>query len=192
MRIGVIGCGWIAETHLANLKTLGEQVACVCDPDPGRVPGQRVYGAEPFADWESLLSRGEPEAVLVLTPPRAHREITVGALERGLPVYLEKPVARDLEDARSIVATAGRTGVVCAIGYQWRAITWMPQLRDLFARRALGRWPYACSAPAGRTWFTDRAAGGGQVLGEPATASTSCGRSPARRCASRQRVSTCR
>ncbi len=37
MRIGLIGCGWIAETHLENLKALGEEVACVCDPDPGRL-----------------------------------------------------------------------------------------------------------------------------------------------------------
>ena len=166
MRIGVIGCGWIAETHLANLKALGEQVACVCDPDPGRRAwAAGLTGAEDFADWESLLAQGEPEAVLVLTPPLAHRAITVEALDRGLPVYLEKPVARDLADARSIVATAERTGVVCAIGYQWRAITWVPQLRDLFARRALGLLAVRMfGSTAGRTWFTDQAAGGGQVL----------------------------
>jgi predicted dehydrogenase len=166
MRIGVIGCGWIAETHLANLKALGEEVACVCDPDPGRRAwAAGLTGAEAFSDWESLLTGGEPEAVLVLTPPRAHREITVEVLERGLPVYLEKPVARDLEDARSIVATAERTGVVCAIGYQWRAITWVPQVRDLFARRALGLLAVRMfGSTAGRTWFTDQAAGGGQVL----------------------------
>ena len=37
MRIGLIGCGWIAETHLESLSALGEQVACVCDPDPARL-----------------------------------------------------------------------------------------------------------------------------------------------------------
>jgi predicted dehydrogenase len=166
MRIGLIGCGWIAETHLANLSALGEQVTCVCDPDPERRAwAAGLTGAEAFADAEALLETGEPEAVLVLTPPRAHREITVEALERGLPVYLEKPVARDLGDAREIVATAERTGVVCAIGYQWRAITWVPQVRDLFAGRALGLLAVRMfGATAGRTWFTDQAAGGGQVL----------------------------
>ena len=63
------------------------------------------------------------------------------------------------------MATAERTGVVCAIGYQWRAITWVPQLRDLFARRALGLLAVRMfGSTAGRTWFTDQAAGGGQVL----------------------------
>jgi len=166
MRIGLIGCGWIAETHLANLSALGEQVTCVCDPDPERRAwAAGLTGAEAFADAEALLENGEPEAVLVLTPPRIHREITVEALERGLPVYLEKPVARDLADAKEIVATVERTGVVCAIGYQWRAITWVPQVRDLFAERALGLLAVRMfGATAGRTWFTDQAAGGGQVL----------------------------
>jgi myo-inositol 2-dehydrogenase / D-chiro-inositol 1-dehydrogenase len=166
MRIGLIGCGWIAETHLANLSALGEQVVSVCDPDPQRRAwAAGLTGAEAFADWHSLLERGEAEAVLVCTPPRLHREVTVAALERGLPVYLEKPVARDLDDARVIVVAAERTGVVCAIGYQWRAITWVPQVRDLFADRSLGLLAVRMfGSTAGRAWFTDQAAGGGQVL----------------------------
>ena len=166
MRIGLIGCGWIAETHLANLSALGEQVACVCDPDPERRAwAAGLTGAEAFADWQSLLENGEPEALIVCTPPRLHREVTVEGLERGLPVYLEKPVARDLDEARVIVDAAERTGVVCAIGYQWRAITWVPQVRELFAGRRLGLLAVRMfGATAGRTWFTDQAAGGGQVL----------------------------
>ena len=74
-------------------------------------------------------------------------------------------MARDLDDARSIVAAAERTGVVCAIGYQWRAITWVPQMRELFAERALGLLAVRMfGSTAGRGWFTDQAAGGGQVL----------------------------
>jgi predicted dehydrogenase len=166
MRIGLIGCGWIAETHLANLKALGEQVACVCDPDPERRAwAAGLTGGEAFADWQSLLERGESEALLVCTPPRLHREVTVEALERGLPVYLEKPVARDLDEARAIVDATERTGVVCAIGYQWRAITWVPDVRALFADRSLGLLAVRMfGSTAGRSWFTDQAAGGGQVL----------------------------
>jgi len=166
MRIGLIGCGWIAETHLESLAALGEEVACVCDPDPGRLAwATGATGAEGFADWQSLLERGRPDAVLVLTPPRLHRDVTLAALERKLPVYLEKPVARDLADAGVIVDAVARTGVVCAIGYQWRAIDWVPDLRELFAERALGLLTVRMfGATAGRPWFVDQAAGGGQVL----------------------------
>ena len=54
---------------------------------------------------------------------------------------------------------------MCAIGYQWRAITWVPQVRELFADRALGLLAVRMfGSTAGRAWFTDQAAGGGQVL----------------------------
>ncbi|HEY3612280.1 MAG TPA: Gfo/Idh/MocA family oxidoreductase, partial [Gaiellales bacterium] len=166
MRIGLIGCGWIAETHLESLKALGEEVACVCDPDPARLQwAVDATGAEAFADWQSLLERGRPDAVLVLTPPRLHREVTLAAFERGLPVYLEKPVARDLADAQAIVDAAERAGAVCAIGYQWRAVSWVGALRELFAGRELGLVAVRMfGSTAGRTWFTNQAAGGGQVL----------------------------
>jgi predicted dehydrogenase len=64
-----------------------------------------------------------------------------------------------------IVAAAERTGVVCAIGYQWRAITWVPDVRELFAGRNLGLLAVRMfGSTAGRAWFTDQAEGGGQVL----------------------------
>ena len=166
MRIGLIGCGWIAETHIESLKALRQEIACVCDPDRERLAwavGQT--GAEAFGDWESLLEHGRPEAVLVLTPPRLHREVTLAAIERGLPVYLEKPVARDLGDACAIVAAVEHAQAVCAIGYQWRAVDWVGAVRDLFAHRELGLIVVRMfGSTAGRTWFTDQAAGGGQVL----------------------------
>jgi myo-inositol 2-dehydrogenase/D-chiro-inositol 1-dehydrogenase len=166
MRIGLIGCGWIAETHLESLKTLGERVACVCDPDPQRLAwASGATGAEAFADWQALLERGRVDAVFVLTPPRLHREVTVAALERSVPVYLEKPVARDLDDAQVIVDATAHSGVVCAIGYQWRAIEWLADIRELFAERTLGLLAARLvGSTAGRGWFTDQAAGGGQVL----------------------------
>jgi myo-inositol 2-dehydrogenase / D-chiro-inositol 1-dehydrogenase len=166
MRIGLIGCGWIAETHLESLKALRQEVACVCDPDRERLAWAVAQtGAAAFGDWESLLEHGRPDAVLVLTPPRLHREVTLAALERGLPVYLEKPVARDLGDAQAIVDAVERAEAVCAIGYQWRAVDWVGAVRDLFARRELGLIVVRMfGSTAGRTWFTDQAAGGGQVL----------------------------
>ncbi len=61
MRIGLIGCGWIAETHLANLSALGEQVTCVCDPDPERRAwAAGLTGAEAFADAERCSRPASP------------------------------------------------------------------------------------------------------------------------------------
>src|SRR5207247_11469236 len=79
-------------------------------------------GARTYSDWRDLLDREDLGALFVCTPPRSHRDPAVAALRHGLPVYLEKPIARTLEDAAEIVAAAGDTGTVCAVGYQWHAL----------------------------------------------------------------------
>src|SRR4051812_40261813 len=121
MRVGMIGAGGIARRHAETLERAGEQLIAVCDVDPGaREALARAWGAAAYADGLELLARERLDAVVVATPPAAHREIAVAALERGLAVYLEKPLARTLEDAQAIVEAAERTGAVCAVGYQWR------------------------------------------------------------------------
>ena len=103
---------------------------------------------------------------------RAHREPAVAALTRGLPLYLEKPIARTAEDAAEIVAVAKGTGTVCAVGYQWHALDLLDDLPPLLAgqqiglllgtsigptRAARGSWTCAraagtCSSVAATTW----------------------------------------
>ena len=121
LRIGVIGAGWIATDHIFVLRKLGHEVVAVCDIDADRAAEVAPEGARTYTAWEDLLSDETLDAVWVSTPPLHHRAPAVAAMEHGLPVYLEKPIARTLDDARAIVETADRTGAVCAIGYQWHA-----------------------------------------------------------------------
>ena len=94
--VGVIGAGWIADTHRRNLEEVGGAViAAVADPDVERARLLAApSGAETFADWDGLLAGAEVEAVLVCTPPALHREPALAAFRRGVAVYLEKPIAR--------------------------------------------------------------------------------------------------
>ena len=167
MRIGLIGCGWIAETHLESLSALGEQVACVCDPDPQRLRlGDRRDGRRGVRRL-GVAARARParrraRAHAAAPAPRGDRR---GARARAARSTSRSP-SRAISTTRGRSSTAAeRTGVVCAIGYQWRAIDWVPDVRELFAERALGLLAVRMfGATAGRTWFTDQAAGGGQVL----------------------------
>ena len=163
---GIIGCGLIAHSHAESLRELGVPVKAVFDLDPARAEAlARATGANAEDGWRGLLDRGDLDAVLVCTPPRAHREAAVAALERGIPLYLEKPIARDLDDARAIADAAARTGTTCAIGYQWSAIDWLDDLAEELRGQQIGiialrQW----GGTAGRSWFVDQAAGGGQIL----------------------------
>ena len=166
LRIGVIGAGWIATDHVVVLRRLGHEIAAVCDLDPKRAARLAPEGARTYASWEELLEREEGlDAVWVATPPLLHRAPAVAAMERGLPVFLEKPVARTLDDARAIVAAAHATGVVCAVGYQWHAAEVLDEARRILAGRTIGCLVgQSVGGTQSRPWFLDRAEGGGNLL----------------------------
>jgi myo-inositol 2-dehydrogenase / D-chiro-inositol 1-dehydrogenase len=165
LRIGVIGAGWIAEQHLATLRRLdGVELAAVCDVDEARA-GELSADAPVYVDWRELIDRESPDAVFVCTPPLLHREMTVEALERGINVYLEKPIARGLEDARAIVDAAAVNDAVCAVGYQWRGVEVLDDLREELEGQELGLLIGIGTGPTkSRPWFLNRSEGGGNLL----------------------------
>lgn len=165
-RVGILGAGWIAADHAAALgKRDDVEIAAVCDLDRARAERLAPAGANVYERWEELLEHEHPDAVWVCLPPLAHRGPTLAALERGIHVYLEKPVARDVEDAEAIVAAAERDGSVCAIGYQWHATEVLDDLRTAIDGQSVSLVAGRSIGPTGsRPWFLDRAQGGGNVL----------------------------
>ena len=165
-RVGLIGAGWIAADHVAALaKRDDTELVAVCDVDRARAEQLAPAGAAVYEDWHELLDRDQLDALWVCVPPLAHREPTVAALERGMHVYLEKPVARTAEDAGAIVAAAERNGAVCAVGYQWHATEVVDDLRSALEGQEVSLLLGRSIGPTGsRPWFLDRAQGGGNVL----------------------------
>ena len=167
IRVGMVGAGWIAQEHRRVLCSMGgAELAAVCDIDLERAGVLAAgTGAQTYSDWRDLLDREDLGALFVCTPPRSHRDPAVAALSHGLPVYLEKPIARTLEDAADIVAAAGGTGTVCAIGYQWHALDLLGELPGLLAGQQVGLLVGTNIGPTqSRPWFTDMRAGGGNLL----------------------------
>jgi myo-inositol 2-dehydrogenase / D-chiro-inositol 1-dehydrogenase len=167
MPVGIIGAGWMAKEHRRVLESLDDAaIAAVCDVDRERAEElAEGTGARIYVDWHDLLDREDLAALVVCIPPLAHREPTVEALTRGLPVYLEKPIARTLEDAAVIVEVAERTGTVCAVGYQWHALDLLDDLRQLLDGEQVGLLVGTSIGPTqSRPWFLDRRAGGGNLL----------------------------
>jgi myo-inositol 2-dehydrogenase / D-chiro-inositol 1-dehydrogenase len=165
MRVAIIGAGWIAAEHSAVIGRLaGVELAAVCDIDEQRA--RELAGSAPvYTDWRELYERETPDAVFVCTPPRLHREAAVEALGRGMHVYLEKPIARGLEDAAAIVEAAEQADAVCAVGYQWRAVEVLDDLREALDGQELGLLIGIGTGPTkSRPWFLNRAEGGGNLL----------------------------
>ncbi len=167
MPVGIVGAGWMAKEHRRVLGTIdGVSIAAVCDTDRQRAEDlARGTGARVYLDWRELLDREDLAALIVSIPPLAHRDPAVEALTRGLPLYLEKPIARTMDDAAAIVAAAERTGTVCAVGYQWHALDLVGDLRELLEGEQIGLLVGTSIGPTqSRPWFLDRRAGGGNLL----------------------------
>ena len=167
IRVGMVGAGWIAQQHRRVLDAIADaELAAVCDIDLERAGALAAgTGARTYSDWRDLLDREDLGALFVCTPPRSHRDPAVAALSHGLPVYLEKPIARTLENAAEIVAAAEGTGTVCAVGYQWHALDLLAELPGLLAGQQVGLLVGTNIGPTqSRPWFTDMRAGGGNLL----------------------------
>jgi predicted dehydrogenase len=165
-RVGLLGAGWIARDHAAVLAERDDvELVAVCDLDRTRAERLAPPGAAIYERWEELLDRERADALSVCVPPLHHRAPTVAALERGIHVYLEKPIARTPEDAEAIVAAAARNTAVCAVGYQWHATEVLDDLREAIADQEIALVVGRSIGPTGsRPWFLDRAQGGGNIL----------------------------
>jgi myo-inositol 2-dehydrogenase / D-chiro-inositol 1-dehydrogenase len=173
VRVAIVGAGAIAHTHLGHLGALGHEVVAVCDPLPERARALAApIGAEAHADWRPMLDAVRMDALFVCSPPATHASPACAALERGIPVYLEKPLARSLDDGRDIVAAWEASGGVCAIGYQWRSLDVVAAARDalagsppgLLVSRSFGGTEPArgdLGAAAAGSWFSDSGQSGG-------------------------------
>jgi predicted dehydrogenase len=171
VRIGFVGAGAVAEFHVAILvEQPGVAITAVCDLDEGRTRHVADWtGAQVFGDWRDLLAADLVDALFVCTPPLHHAAPAIAALERGIPVYLEKPLARTLADGEAIVAAWQRTGTVCAVGYQWRSLDLLAELRSqlrgaqpgMLVSRSYGATEGARHDLDENSWFTDPRASGG-------------------------------
>ena len=119
LRIGVVGCGSIAQlVHLPLLQDLPGlfELAGLCDASTQVAEGlAQRYGTRAFTDHRALLETA-PDAVLVATPPALHADIAVDALAAGCHVFCEKPVAILLREVDRMIAARDAADRVVQIG----------------------------------------------------------------------------
>jgi predicted dehydrogenase len=141
-------------------------VVAVCDTDLARAEAiSDPRGARAYVDWRRMLDAGDLDAVWVCTPPLHHRAPTVTALERGIHVYLEKPIARDVTEGEAIAAAADAADAVCVVGYQWRGTELLERVRELVSPSDVAMLVSRNYGPvAARGWFMDPQQSGGQIL----------------------------
>ncbi len=165
MRIGVYGAGQMGSVHARTLAAAASVlVVGVADADEQRARATAAsVGARSCTDLEALLAL-DPDAVVVAVPNALHASACITALERGVHVFCEKPMATSLEDARRVLDTVERTGRAYQMGFNRRFAPAYVGLRNLIAGGVTvfsGTMKMNDGDMRSPSWFANRAISGG-------------------------------
>ena len=142
LRIGVIGIGWYAgATLIPKLRETGRaEIVAISRRNADRLAQAQAELQIPaaYTDWREMLDKCQLDAVVVSTPPNTHAEPTVAALERGLHVFVEKPIALTPADAQRMEAAAVAADRILTVGYNARGMGSWRTIARLLSQNAIG------------------------------------------------------
>ncbi|MBI3665117.1 MAG: Gfo/Idh/MocA family oxidoreductase [Acidobacteria bacterium] len=142
-RIAIIGLGGVAERiHIPAcraLKTIELAGACETNPETRGRMAEKFGLQAVYPDAATLLAKEKPDAVIVGTPPDAHYELCLLALEHGAHVFCEKPFMRTLEEADEVIAAARAKNLLLAVNNQYRYMPIYRRTRERLERGDFGR-----------------------------------------------------
>lgn len=144
-RLAFVGLGWIGAMRLEAVAERGAaEVAALCDTDRARLEqvGQRHPGALGFEHYDELLDAAPElglDGVVIATPNADHPAQTIPALERGLAVFCQKPLATRSADAAAMVAAARAADRLLGVDYSYRHTDGLLALRRMVRDGELGR-----------------------------------------------------
>ncbi len=120
LRVVVVGCGNMGASHARAYAAMDEfEIVGLVSRGPASREqlADRLGGAATFGDLETALTEAKPDVVSINTYPDTHASLTRQSLRAGCHVFLEKPVAETVEDARSLVSLAAAQNRKLVIGY---------------------------------------------------------------------------
>ena len=122
MKVACIGMGWWSDVLADAMKRSGKLTigACYSRSEEKRRKFASKYGCRAAQSYEEILNDRSIEAIVNTTPNSVHLETTVAAAKAGKHVFLDKPIANTIEDARGLTQACRRAKVVLALGYQRR------------------------------------------------------------------------
>lgn len=157
------------DCHIPILvKMSNVKLAAFCDVEIGRARElAQLHKANAYADYREMLLREKLDAVFVAVPPYAHG-FEVEVVERGVHIFVEKPVALDLDTAKRVEKAIQKSGVVNSVGYMWRYLDTTDKALEVLRDSGPvvlveGHYVDPFWLPPGH-WWLSKSKGGGQVV----------------------------
>lgn len=183
-RIAIIGCGVIAEKHVASIAELGgeAELVAVCDLQQERAERfvnnivRPVFPAAAiYTSVSEVLKQEHIDLVVIATSSDSHGRLALSSLQAGKHVLVEKPLALSLEEAASIADEARQRKLVAAVCFQARYLTLMEEMKSAERKGEFGvlshgmvsmRWRRDLSYYRSSPWRESRGLGGGLFMNQ--------------------------
>ena len=122
MKVACLGMGWWSDVLADAITRSGKLsiAACYSRSEEKRQKFAAKYGCRAKKSYQEILDDRSIDAIINTTPNSVHLETTVAAAKAGKHVFLDKPIANTIEDARALTEACRRAKVVLALGYQRR------------------------------------------------------------------------
>ncbi len=160
LRFGIVGCGMIGRLYADRLRQLGYAVTAASDPDVSRA-AELAPAGRGFRDHAEMFAAGGLDVACICSPTPYHHRAVVDAAQAGLHVFLEKPMATTLAEAREMSEAMAAAGRSLGFGLKMRFETIFAEAHRLVEEDGIGRVTnsmfsfYQPLPPGERIWYAN-------------------------------------
>ena len=176
LKVGIIGTGWIAESHIQSYKIQPDvEIVAAADLIPGKAEKfmERfgVSGVRFYPSHKEMIDNEELDGVSICTYNTQHAEPTIYALKKNIPVLLEKPFTVTLEEAEAVCKAEKESTAFVSVGFQPRFDANMQMIKKIVDSGVLGKIYYIQTGGGRRrgipgSTFIEKSTGGIGALGD--------------------------
>ena len=168
INIALVGCGRYGMRHLDYLLTRDDVAVTALvstNSEKLTIAGQKIPSAGKFNSFEDMIKNQKLSALVIAVQPYAHMGMEKIAAEKGIHLFVEKPLGLDLTEVKANADVIRKKGIISAAGYEWRYENGVEEIRNLLSRRKIGiiqgKW---MGGTPEIPWWRDRKKSGGQIV----------------------------
>ncbi len=170
VKVGFIGAGGISGAHIPFLALQEDvQLVAMCDIDEERAKSRAEQSGNPdckvYTDFPKMYDEVEMDAVYICLPPFAHTEQELIAADKGIAIFVEKPIATTMEKAEEIAKAIEENNIISSVGYHWRNTDSADLAKKVLSQHTIaGAHGYWMGGMPGVAWWRRREGSGGQLV----------------------------
>jgi predicted dehydrogenase len=137
----VVGCGSIGRRHIVNFRAAGVDYIAGVDQRPDRLEQARVEAGidDAYENITAALAAERFDAAAITTPPHLHVELAKAAALEGCHLFIEKPLAHNMNGLDELAEICNRKNLVCLVAYCYRFIPYVKKMREILDSGRIGK-----------------------------------------------------